>query len=73
MTSINFSINLVNIINESKYIYLENIMMININQYHLVVFQKLYLRLLILFTNKECHGYAFLMFFNLLDLLVNKN
>ena len=30
----------------------------------------MYLLLLILFTNEKCHGYNFLMFFNLLDLLV---
>ena len=71
--SIHFGINFVNILNESKYVFMENIVMININQYHLVVFQKMYLLLLILFTNKKCHGYTFLMFFNLLDLLVNKS
>ena len=32
----------------------------------------MYLLLLLLFANKKCHGYTFLMFFNLLDLLVKK-
>ena len=71
--SINFGINLVNIINESKYICFENIMMININQYHLVAFQKYIYFCWYYFTNKKCHAYTFLMFFNLLDLLVKKS
>ena len=71
---INFGINFVNIINESKYIFFENIMMINISWYYLFVFQKCiyFCRyfLVILFTEKKCHEYIFLMFFTLLDLLV---